>query len=112
MTKAKSGGGITSNKNVRPPMKTGSPRANKISPGAADRIGQQVVMTTSQGTKLVQGTAPQAPLGNALARTSAKADPGLAAPFTRLVRSLPRLRFHRSPARRVGLGKATNHVEE
>ena len=76
MTKAKSGGGITSNKNVRPPVKTGSPRANKISPGAADRIGQQVVMTTSQGTKLVQGTAPQAPLGNALAQNVGKGGPG------------------------------------
>ena len=36
---ARSGGGATMNKNVRVPIRTGSPTASAISPGAASQIG-------------------------------------------------------------------------
>ena len=39
MAKARSGGGSTMNKNVKPPVRTGSP-AKGTSPGASDYIGQ------------------------------------------------------------------------
>ena len=67
MTKAKSGGGITSNKNVRPPVKAGSPRSNKVSVGAVSRVGNAVVMRTTDGIGLAKGTMKQEPLGNATA---------------------------------------------
>ena len=64
MTKAKSGGGITSNKNVRPPVRCGQPTTSKIRPGAVSQIGSQVVLTNTTAGKLVSGTAKQEPLGN------------------------------------------------
>ena len=39
MSKAKSGGGVTMNKNVRAPVRAGAPSANKISPAGAAGIG-------------------------------------------------------------------------
>jgi hypothetical protein len=69
MSKAKSGGGIGSRVNVSPPVRTGSPTSDKIRPGGASQIGQQVVLTNSAAGKLVAGTMPQAPLGNERALT-------------------------------------------
>jgi hypothetical protein len=64
MSKAKSGGGIGSRVNVSPPVRTGSPTSDKIRPGGASQIGQQVVLTDSAA-----GTMPQTPLGNERALT-------------------------------------------
>jgi hypothetical protein len=62
MTKAKSGGGITSNKNVRPPIKAGPPRADKIAPGGAAQLGSSVIKNPSP---LIKGTMAKPELGNA-----------------------------------------------
>jgi hypothetical protein len=45
--KAKSGGGITSNKLVRPSVRTGTP-SKQTSPGAADQIGAAVAFKREQ----------------------------------------------------------------
>jgi hypothetical protein len=64
MSKAKSGGGISSNKLVNPGVKSGSPTANKINPGGAAQLGSSTIQNP---TPLVKGTMNQVPLGNAVA---------------------------------------------
>lgn len=56
-----SGGGITSNKNVNKPVKSGSPVAQKISPSAVSEMGNKVFQNPSP---LVEGTMKQVELGN------------------------------------------------
>jgi hypothetical protein len=77
MSKAKGngGGGIGMNKNRTVSVRAGAATANKISEKAVSRIGQQIV-TTAGPVKLVAGTAPQSPLGNALATNVGKGGPG------------------------------------
>jgi hypothetical protein len=70
--KAKSGGGSTMNKNVSPPVQTGSPRKGS-SPGAADQIGQTVAFKKEEIDAGRGYNASQ--LGNAVALNS-KSAPG------------------------------------
>jgi hypothetical protein len=72
MTKAKSGGGITSNKVRNVGVQTGK-AAKGVSPQAASRIGMQVV--TSTGVAKVPGPISK-PLGNELAKNVGKGGPG------------------------------------
>jgi hypothetical protein len=67
-----SGGGIQSNKNVSPPVKTGAPRKGS-SPCAADQIGQTVAFKKEQIDAGRGYNASQ--LGNAVALNS-KSAPG------------------------------------
>ena len=67
MTKL-SGGGITSNKNVKTPVKAGSPRTDVVSPGAVSRMGAHAVLTKPQ--PLVPRTAPDGRMGNDIAATA------------------------------------------
>jgi hypothetical protein len=62
--KARSGGGLTSNKLVRPSVKAGPPRSNKVSIAATDALGQQLAY---KRPNLIKGTMPQVPMGNAVA---------------------------------------------
>jgi hypothetical protein len=73
MAKARSGGGITSTKNVRPPVKAGPPSANKINPGGAAQLGSAEYQNP---TPLKAGTMPKVPLGNAVALNVGKGGPG------------------------------------
>ena len=61
MAKARSGGGITSNKLVRPGVRGGSPKANVGSPAGAAQIGTVVVKNP---TPLFTGKMAAVPLGN------------------------------------------------
>jgi hypothetical protein len=72
MNKVKSGGGITSNKLVRPSVKTGQP-AKGTSPAAADYLGQATAFK-----KESVGVGPGFPsqLGNALALNVGAGGPG------------------------------------
>jgi cytochrome c5 len=72
-SKARSGGGITSNKLVRPSIKAGPPRTNVISVAATDMMGQRVAFKRPD---LIKGTAPQVPLGNDLATNVGRGAPG------------------------------------
>jgi len=74
MARKLSGGGITSNKLVRPGVKAGPPRTNVISPGAVSRMGILVGPGSKVGP-LIKGTAPQVPMGNAVAAAT-KCGPG------------------------------------
>jgi hypothetical protein len=68
-----SGGGIQSNKLVRPSVQTGDARtARKMNPGAVDQLGQSLHFRRDP---LQQGTMPQVPLGNEVALNS-KSSPG------------------------------------
>jgi hypothetical protein len=71
--KAKSGGGITMNKNVSPGIRTGSPN-KATSPGAADQIGQTVAFKREQCDIGQAHNASQ--LGNAKALDVGKGGPG------------------------------------
>jgi hypothetical protein len=62
--KAKSGGGITMSKNVRPKIKAGPPRTEVISPSGVAAIGASINYPRQP---LVKGTAPQVPSGNQVA---------------------------------------------
>ncbi|WP_298870924.1 hypothetical protein [uncultured Bradyrhizobium sp.] len=74
MSKAKSGGGITSNKVVQSRgVKTGA-NAKGISPQSVARIGMQVV--TGTGIAKVPGPISK-PLGNELAKNVGKGGPGV-----------------------------------
>ena len=75
MSKARSGGGVTSNKNVNVSVKAGSKTTEAISVPAASRIGTQVI-TTNGGVKLVAANVPQTPMGNDLALNVGKGGPG------------------------------------
>ena len=72
MAKAKSGGGIRGNKNVRVNVKAGPPRSNKYDPGVIDMQGQSLAFARPP---LVKGTMPQVPSGNAVA-ASTQCGPG------------------------------------
>jgi hypothetical protein len=80
-----SGGGLSSNKLVRPGVKTGPASTNKISPRGVSQYGY------STGSKLARagsftaensalpvnaGTMPQVPMGNAVALNVGKGGPG------------------------------------
>jgi hypothetical protein len=71
---AKSGGGITSNKLVKPGVKAGPPQTNVVSQGAVSRLGSHQVLTKAQ--PLIPRTASQVPLGNALATNVGAGGPG------------------------------------
>ena len=76
-------GGATMNKNVRVPIRTGSPTANKVSPAAAANIGvAKGDHVTEKGTvrrppePLVTGKMPAVPMGNAVALNVGGGGPG------------------------------------
>jgi hypothetical protein len=79
MNKARSGGGATMNKNVRPPMPKPAP-ARAVSPAGASQLGSS--MGNMKGGKLVtaehlfQGKAPQSKYGNEVALNVGKGGPG------------------------------------
>ena len=64
MSKAKSGGGISSNKLVNVGVKSGAATANKMSPGGAAQLGSATIQNPTQ---LKEGTMKQVELGNAVA---------------------------------------------
>jgi hypothetical protein len=70
-----SGGGLTSNKLVRPGVVAGPPRTNKVNPGGADQLGQHMTKQ-SAATPLYGGTMPQVPSGNAVAKNVGAGGPG------------------------------------
>ena len=77
MSKARSGGGIQGNKNVKVPVRTGS-NAKGVNPGGADQLGQHVGRRQA-ATPLYGGPAPTAakvPLGNEIATNVGKGGPG------------------------------------
>jgi hypothetical protein len=71
--KARSGGGLTSNKLVRPKIKTGPPRTNVVEPHAPDFLGQA---TSFKKPPLYARTAPAVPLGNECATRVGAGKPG------------------------------------
>jgi hypothetical protein len=72
--KARSGGGITSNKLVHPKVRAGSRRVNAISPSAVDMIGQQ---TSFKKPDLIKSTPKDfVPMGNDLATNIGNGGPG------------------------------------
>lgn len=73
MAKAKSGGGITSNKVVQSRGVVSGAKAKGVSPQAASRIGIRTVATT--GVAKVPGPIAK-PLGNELAKNVGKGGPG------------------------------------
>src|SRR5262245_10088871 len=73
MAKARSGGGITSNKLVRPSVKVGPPSTNKVNPERVAQIGAETQFTKPP---LITGTMPQVPLGNAVALNVGAGGPG------------------------------------
>jgi hypothetical protein len=70
-----SGGGIASNKNVRPGVNVGSRSTNAVSPGAVDRLGQQVVMTRAKAP-LEKPVKAAVKLGNEVALNVRGGGPG------------------------------------
>jgi hypothetical protein len=83
MAKAKSGGGATMNKNVKTPIKSGSPNTRAVSPSAVGRIGiKQGNHRTDGGTMkppadpLVKAVKPQVPSGNQVALNVGRGGPG------------------------------------
>jgi hypothetical protein len=75
-TRAKSGGGITSNKFVQVGVKGGSPRANVISPGGADQQGQAMGKRSAVQPLMAGTAAAPVPLGNAVATNVGAGGPG------------------------------------
>jgi hypothetical protein len=72
--KVRSGGGLTSNKLVRPKISAGSRRVNAISPSAVDMMGQQ---TSFKKPDLIKAQPRDfVPLGNDLATNVGKGGPG------------------------------------
>jgi hypothetical protein len=86
-----SGGGIQSNKLVKPNIKSGPPRTNVVSPGSADQLGQAVAFKKDP---LPIRTAPQVPMGNAVALNVGKGAPGAG----RTTHPCGSQGFHGSPA--------------
>jgi hypothetical protein len=85
---ARSGGGATMNKNVRPPIRTGSPRQRNVTPDGAASIGRSVGNHASEGAEgggyttkrpnaplYVEARAP-VPLGNEVALNVGRGGPG------------------------------------
>src|SRR5215510_11040777 len=68
-TKSKAGGGVNSNKVVKKPVKAGPPSTNKISECAVGQIGTKLGNPQAI-EKIHAGTAPQVPMGNAVALNS------------------------------------------
>jgi hypothetical protein len=75
MSKAKSGGGITMNKNVKGPVKMGKP-AQSVRPSEAAMIGTQRITTTGPMQTQGEGRPISVPLGNAKALDVGKGGPG------------------------------------
>jgi hypothetical protein len=71
--KAKSGGGITSNKLRQVGIKAGPRRTNVISPSAVADVGAAI---SYPRLPLIKSTAPQVPLGNDLATNVGRGKPG------------------------------------
>ena len=74
--KAKSGGGITSNKLVRVGVRAGPPSTNVVSPRGVSQLGYATgsrmnktgsYTTENAALPVIQGTKPQVELGNKLA---------------------------------------------
>jgi hypothetical protein len=74
MAKARSGGGITMNKNVKPQARTGSP-SKGTSPGASDYIGQTTAFVKEQVEKR-PAYSSGVKLGNEVALNVGKGGPG------------------------------------
>jgi hypothetical protein len=74
MSKARSGGGITMNKNTRTSVRSGPASTNKINPKGAAQIGAALDPKAVERVKA--GTAPAVPLGNQLATNVGKGGPG------------------------------------
>src|ERR1700736_5331964 len=80
----RSGGGISMNKNVKVPVRGGPPRTNVVLPGGADALGASYGdHVTEKGVKgriaaqpLIKRTAPEVPMGNAVALNVGKGGPG------------------------------------
>jgi hypothetical protein len=72
MARARSGGGITMNKNVSPGIKTGGPNKG-TSPGAADQIGPAISFKREQ---IERGPALPSKLGNEVALNVSGGGPG------------------------------------
>jgi hypothetical protein len=78
MSKPKSGGGITMNKNVRPQMPKPGP-SKAVSPGGASQLGSAMGSLKGHGNaaeKLFQGKAPQSKFGNEVAKNVGGGGPG------------------------------------
>jgi hypothetical protein len=78
MSKARSGGGITSNRNVRPAMRNPT-QSKAVSPGGASQLGLAMGALKGHGNaaeRLFQGRAPQSTLGNELAKNVGGGGPG------------------------------------
>jgi hypothetical protein len=78
MAKTISGGGATSNKNVSPKVRAGSPNVRKINQNQVGGIGaQRVFADGGTGPKLAMGeTRDFVPMGNAVALNVGKGGPG------------------------------------
>jgi hypothetical protein len=73
MSKARSGGGITSRVNRKVAQNVGPARTNIVSVAATDMLGQSLAFKRPD---LIKGTAPQVPMGNAVATNIGKGGPG------------------------------------
>jgi hypothetical protein len=71
--KARSGGGIRGNKNVKIGVNAGPRRTNVISPSAVADVGAAIGY---KRLPLIKATAPQVPLGNELATNVGRGAPG------------------------------------
>ena len=82
MSRAKSGGGLTSNKLVRPSIRGGSPTANRVNVTAVSQLGAKIGNHSDKGTvkltpqPLVAAKMPAVALGNSLATNVGKGGPG------------------------------------
>jgi hypothetical protein len=85
MKKIISGGGLTSNKLVRPGVRTGPPSTNKIDPRGVSQYGYSTgsklaragsFTTENSALPVNAGTASQVPMGNAVALNVGKGGPG------------------------------------
>jgi hypothetical protein len=85
MAKINSGGGLTSNKLVRPNVRTGPASTNKIDPRGVSQYGYATGSTLKQAGSFTgknsalpvnAGTTTQVPMGNAVARNVGAGGPG------------------------------------
>jgi hypothetical protein len=82
--KARSGGGLTSNKLVHPKVRVGPPRSDVMSPSATDMLGQQ---TSFKKPPLQKGTMPQVRSGNDVAEATVCGPGGSRTVYARGVQS-------------------------